>query len=78
MAADKVDLQLLEFVWWNLDIGKFPETGADAVNHFPAGDDFFHHAPRGVDRGLGFGCELDRLMTERDAGDLREGERSTA
>jgi hypothetical protein len=44
MTAHKIQLQIAKFVRFDPDIGEFSETGVDAVNSLPLGNDSFHDA----------------------------------
>ena len=72
VAAHQVDLELLEFVGRNLNVGQFSEAGADAIDDLPARDDLLHDATRSLNRGVRLRRNLHRLGRERDTGDFRE------
>ncbi len=72
MASHEVDLELLEFVGRDVNVGQLAEPGADAINHLTARDDLFHHSAGSVDRGVCLGRDLDRLPVKRDASDFFE------
>jgi hypothetical protein len=77
MTADEVDLELLELVGWNVDVGEFPKAGADAVNNGLPPNDFVNDTPGGMNGRVTRRRKLDRLLFEGDAGDLRERKRTT-
>ena len=72
MAAHQVELELLEFVGRNLNVGEFPEAGVHAINDVAPRDDLLDDPARSLDRGVRLRCNLDRLGRECDAGDFRE------
>ena len=52
MAADEIDLELLQFVRGNVHVGQFSEAGADTVNDGAPCDDLLHHSARSTYRFL--------------------------
>jgi hypothetical protein len=72
MTPHEVDLELLELVGRNLNVGEFSEASADAVDDLPARDDLLDHTTGSVDCGMRLRRDLDRLELERDASDFGE------
>ena len=72
MTAHEVDLELLQFVGGNVNVGQLSEAGADTVNDSALCNDLLDHAARSTDRLLGRGCDLDGFMGESNLANFRE------
>ena len=68
MTAHEVDLELLQFVGGNVNVGQLSETGADTVNDGALCNDLLDHAARSIDRLL-----APRLRSRRVHARVRRG-----
>ena len=77
MTAHEIDLELLQLVGGDVNVGKFPEAGADAVDDGFLPNDLLDNPPRGMDGSVKLRRNLDRLVFEGDAGNLQKRKRAT-
>src|ERR1043165_4910376 len=74
VTADQIQLQLTQLLRRNVNVGQFPESGADSVDNGTLRDDLFDHLARSIGSFMSGSADADGFVAIGYSANLSEGQ----